>query len=88
MSTEATEDRDKLRLAIEERLDKTALAQADASVETRRLLLESIQSQGKASVDLLDQLGLHIKERLDNAATAQSEATTETRANLLRAFRT
>ena len=75
MALSATENRDKLRKAVEERLDKATTAQADAAVEARTLLLKGIQDHGKAATDLLGQISGHQKERLDGVTAALSELT-------------
>lgn len=83
LAAEATENRDRLRTAIEERLDKAAKEQSDAGVELRTAILEAVQREGKAIADLLGQVGEQLKERQENFASAQSESALDMRTNLL-----
>jgi DNA recombination protein RmuC len=83
LAAEATENRDRLRAAVEERLDKAATAQSEAGVELRSTLLEVIQREGKGTTDLLGLIGEQLRERLDKFAATQGEAALEMRTNLL-----
>ncbi len=75
MATDASTNRDRLRTVIEERLEKSATAQADAGKETRAALLQAVVDQGKAATELLEQIGRHQKERLDNVSSALTDLT-------------
>jgi DNA recombination protein RmuC len=72
---EATENRDKLRAAVEERLILAATAQADAAVDARTVLLKAIQDHGKAAAELMGQIGEQQKERLELVTKALAELT-------------
>lgn len=77
LATEASENRERLRRAIEERLDKSTVTQAEAALEARTILLKGIQDHGKAATDLLGQISEHQKERLDKVSVALTELTTQ-----------
>src|SRR5579883_365234 len=77
LAAEATQNRDRLRVAIEERLDKAAAAQAEATLQSRTTLLQSIQDQGKAATDLVGQIGEHQKERLNQFGVALAKLAAE-----------
>ena len=72
-ATEATDNREKLRAAVEDRLTRAAAAQAEAATETRTLLLKGIQDHGKAAAALMGQIGEQQKERLDAVAKALAD---------------
>jgi DNA recombination protein RmuC len=69
-ATEAGENRDKLRGAIEERLDKAAKVQADTAAAARIELLQGIQAHGTAAASLLGNIGEQQKERLEAVSLA------------------
>jgi DNA recombination protein RmuC len=83
LAAEATENRDRLRVTIEDRLDKVTKEQADAGVESRTAVLEAVQREGKSIVDLLAQVGEQLKERHEQFASSQSESALDTRTSLL-----
>jgi len=76
-ATEAGENRDKLRIAIEERLDKAAKTQADTAAEAHAGLLKGIEAHGTAAATLLGQIGEQQKERLDAVNLGLKVLTTE-----------
>jgi DNA recombination protein RmuC len=87
LGRDASDNRDRLRVAIEERLDKAAFAQAEAAGHTRTAVLESIQEQGRATTELLDHVGRAQKDRLDQFGVAIAKVV-EQGAEHFRSFRT
>ncbi len=77
LATEATENRDKLRKAIEEQLEKAAAAEDAALQAAHGQLLDTIKEHGRVTGELLNQIGIQQKERLDGVTVAFSELTTK-----------
>jgi DNA recombination protein RmuC len=72
MGSEAAQNREGLRVAIEAKLDDAATRQHRATVDTRQELLASFSALSTAVSDTLMQLGGQQKERLEAATAAIS----------------
>ncbi|TXL70853.1 DNA recombination protein RmuC [Vineibacter terrae] len=68
MVEDATTGRDRLRGAIDERLEKSAQAQTDAGKDLRDQVLKGVGDLGKVTSTTLNQISEHQKERLDKVA--------------------